>query len=744
MDDNSDIVKEIRSLGETLKGIFSSGGNSSIATKAATSSAAVPTNIVGVMEGLGKQFLGLGQSIIPVVSGLNSFANSTQAASRAIAASGIPGGAKIAEFLKSTQGEMQEASKIGIGGGGPAQLNAAAAKAGLTVDGFMQTMKNSEGTLAGFGRTAIVARDQFAETAQLALESESGQTLIARNMGTEELTKYTAIMGMNSKANLSDLAERKKLAFAASNLAMQIDETSRITGMSRESIADEMGTRLKSKDSQLAMMLMTDEQQKQYKVTEGQLGEMGKSIQNAATNFAAGGKWSEDTITTFQAMGPAGDEFVRAVQQQQGATTDAEKAAAHAAVEKAKQDVLAYQGSKEAVEIARNSNSKMAQKLGEMIVDTAAARNQTHAAVQDLKTDATKAAAATKAEVQAGQKGLSREGEPIAGAAIMTEVNKGVEGARKVAVAAALSFDDLNNKAGKTPALINAVTESFKLLGDSTKTIAQNKVQYDKILSDLGNLVGGAATSKEAKPEISTIEPIKRKNGSFGATGSFIEDFGKETPALLHGKEAVITEDQLNKLLGSVAKPTESIDISSKIENIAEQLKSQMPVFDEKIPSMEKNNDSKSIIDEITSMVGSFDISKIMPDFNLITEDLTKSFESLDLTKSFKSLDLNIPKDEETESKKQLANSNMIKMPDLKLEAKPDSKPTPAEPIVESTSPPPTVPIENASSVTIKDLHDDLIQLNMNIMKMVSHTENISDSSKKTAGYASKSTGSRI
>ena len=47
------------------------------------------------------------------------------------------------------------------------------------------------------------------------------------------------------------------------------------------------------------------------------------------------------------------------------------------------------------------------------------------------------------------------------------------------------------------------------------------------------------------------------------------------------------------------------------------------------------------------------------------------------------------------------------------------------------------------TTVTLKDLHNDLLELNKSIKMMSAHTEKISDHSAKTAKHAAKSTGNR-
>jgi hypothetical protein len=71
-----------------------------------------------------------------------------------------------------------------------------------------------------------------------------------------------------------------------------------------------------------------------------------------------------------------------------------------------------------------------------------------------------------------------------------------------------------------------------------------------------------------------------RAGGSLGATGKLIEDFGAGTPMMLHGKEGVITEAQLNNLVqaamggASAQKSTSTGDSgqTAKLQNLQDEM----------------------------------------------------------------------------------------------------------------------------------------------------------------------------
>jgi len=112
----------------------------------------------------------------------------------------------------------------------------------------------------------------------------------------------------------------------------------------------------------------------------------------------------------------------------------------------------------------------------------------------------------------------------------------------------------------------------------------------------------------------------ERQTGSFGAIGKDIEDFGKGTLAMLHGKEGVITENRLNSLLDN-ARSTGSIN--SKEGSITENSLTSLLESVGSTGSMKATGDLrpeslKSIGDSIEKMMSE---KFKMPDPSTMTAD---------------------------------------------------------------------------------------------------------------------------
>jgi hypothetical protein len=72
---------------------------------------------------------------------------------------------------------------------------------------------------------------------------------------------------------------------------------------------------------------------------------------------------------------------------------------------------------------------------------------------------------------------------------------------------------------------------------------------------------------------------------------------------------------------------------------------------------------------------------------------------------------------------------------------KEEPKPAPAPVAKPAEKPPESKPVN--TEIGIKDLNDQLKMLNMNMLKLISHSETISGASEKTAKNSAKATGNR-
>jgi len=570
--DNTDIENLGKIIAASLTSKLGIGNSTAPAASAPASTSAATDDYLASIGKLISSAKELGQEYIPLAAGMLNFANSTTAASNSLQALNLTNNKAIASITKSletSRAQLNEAGKVGIGGGSPSALGLEAAKSGLTIAEFTKTIADSNGALAGLGRTAKVAVENYSDITSRVLESTAGKQLIASGMQTAEMAKLTAIVSMSTKVNASDIKGREQLAASTLSLATQLDETARLTGLNRETMANEIAERNKTAESIAWQRTLSVDQRTAYTEMQGTLADLGDEVGNAMLNVVAGARMTDSTIATKIALGESWTELEAAMVQRKNAVGEAEIAAAKDRLEQARIGALEYQKTSQFQNQTLYNTSEIGTKSLKIAKDSDAAFNALQSGAKELKKPSE-----VKTEVQQNQLGLDASGKPLAGAAVMTEINKGFEGIRLAAVGGAGAVDKLNNTLSATPAVVNSVTESFKMLGNFNKTSAQYTDEMaampKKVASVLSGLVTPGATvapisgPATATPSSAYIDvgrrldeqvalnpnphPLKRKEGSLGATGSMIEDFGTETPALLHGKEGVITENQFNDI----------------------------------------------------------------------------------------------------------------------------------------------------------------------------------------------------
>ena len=145
---------------------------------------------------------------------------------------------------------------------------------------------------------------------------------------------------------------------------------------------------------------------------------------------------------------------------------------------------------------------------------------------------------------------------------------------------------------------------------------------------------------------------VKRQRGSIGEAGKLIEDFGQGTLAMLHGKEGVITEEQLM----SLAKGMQGSSIESVINNLINEVKS---------PQSDKKNPASSMFTDLINQIKSPSLAKepnSMP-IDSMVGDLINNFKSSAQKESVKAV--TEPKTETIEQKPKLPGTDDASLNDV-------------------------------------------------------------------------------
>lgn len=166
------------------------------------------------------------------------------------------------------------------------------------------------------------------------------------------------------------------------------------------------------------------------------------------------------------------------------------------------------------------------------------------------------------------------------------------EESRRRASIAAQEKLGITEAEAKEPLGGEGAIKKFEEIQDDVKsTLLKEGIRQqdiDQPSENLGSFFGKlwdkiSGGSKEAvKPEEPATPPVEMNFGTMGAFGSLIKDFGKGTPAMLHGEEAVMNKEQLedytknifdtaSNMMGSIKDMPSKMnigDIGSKFKDI--------------------------------------------------------------------------------------------------------------------------------------------------------------------------------
>lgn len=482
-----------------------------------------------------------------------------------------------------------------------------AKKLGLSMnelDGFVQLMGENSKDLALFGGTVFEGRKKFASVG--AAMEPYRESLMKAGMTQEQINQGTmGYIRLQSQIGMSQTQTTEQLAEGARKYLVEQDALTKLTGMTRAD-AEKAREAIRSQE-RFAGKLEELRQAKKFKEAEQLerayliLYSKGKEAAQGFADLSTGFVQTDAAQKSFMATQGKSMEATQKIQSGQMSAAEGAQmvAEAHGKTAKGIGVAMAQQGTfnqtfgkyDEALAYAAMAQSdiveqdkKIAEQLKKQGVTGEKAADQLledRAKLIKTQQDANKAMEEFVFKgVEPAQKAMIAIAE-AAGAAVrkLTGQNEETSGGEQ---AGAFTEEE---KAAAQPMLAKAQQERDIYASEEFKTwqkeqgagMLQKGMYHEKY--------GVGAYMKEKG--IEAAKPVERATGSLGTVGKLIEDFGPGTPAILHGREGVVTEDQMKSIIkqagamGSVTGTTATDTASTDTKNYQKKVKESSDLLDE-------------------------------------------------------------------------------------------------------------------------------------------------------------------
>lgn len=455
----------------------------------------------------------------------------------------------------------------------------------MSSDEFLKTLDKNSNGLTVMGMTVDRASKNYMAMAKDLQENPVARQLQETGISAAEMNGFLTQQLTNRRTlDITDAKARKEAIESTLALTVEMDALARQTGKSRQQQMDDLKAQQSKAEVQAALMQMGEEGRKNFDKMQTAMGPLGKSAQDLASEIATGGVRTKEGANALAAMGPAGAQFTAAVKQQMEARTPAEKAAAEAAMKKAQDDITAYQRSKQYLDMVRYDTSEVGMARRKQFQENQFINQQV--AKENENKGKTKEEADKK---QKGEIASAQAGKPtaaIGGTDQGSKVGRGMNElkilSQDIGAGLGITADKINKIAGagvdQLKSINNKLPNGLGKYGTAEQKNAQLGDITNKALGAAGLNFNAASANPENKP--AGYQGPGKKNsfadGTLGQLGSLFGDFGKGTPAMLHGKEAVITEKQMenmaNGLFGNVNTQVSKMGVPQGMPNMTKEL----------------------------------------------------------------------------------------------------------------------------------------------------------------------------
>jgi len=449
----------------------------------------------------------------------------------------------------------------------------------MTLDDYNRILAQNSVGMSGMGKNMDESAKRFLQFGAILQESNVAENLKKAGVSEKDFNDLLAISMTNRRTlDMNDSKAKQAAIEGTMQLAQQMDEIARVTGKSAEAQRKDLATSLARADVQAELLGMSDAQRTEYMKMKAAVGPLGESIGSLADEIATGGVRTKEGSAKFAALGPAGADFEKAVLASKNAVTQREKDEAAAAMERAKVRITEYQTSKEFRDQVKYDTTATGDAARKQFQENATINSQLAAIRNDgIKTekeliDAKKDAAKKSVE---GKDPTTGKVDP--GSVVGQGLNKAEMAMQATVAAVGGQIKKLGDEAGAAAANVGLLAK-----------IPTTRAQVEKTGGDLINKVTGAKTTPPSTVGYTPgAQPVSRAEGSLGSVGKLIEDFGKGTPAVLHGKEGVVTENQLNGIIAQIKSAAQA-----EASKVSESAASKVSTTSTAEPAVASNNSS--------------------------------------------------------------------------------------------------------------------------------------------------------
>lgn len=697
----------------------------------------------------------------------------------------------IAGVLIDIRNDSRAMGSIGVGQGNVPGMRYEAQQAGYAnVNDAIKHLAEQDKSIKGGGKSMDEAAKNFMDFAKEMRSNPEIINLLKRGIiRDEDIPRIAAIAAGGKTSQLSDPAQRAKLAQDTVALADSIEKQVKAYGLNRDALYQNSQALNNSAEEQLKMQaLRSDAERQNVKEMQTNAAAQGESIQKIISSLAAGQRLTREQQLTLQmATGGRGGQFRSAVREMQRtanlAADDPLRIAARNRYDRELANMNSAQNRRRFAQIGMNTTDPDLRNAALNLQRENQAK-ASQGATQQQYPNLTPAEA-KQLQMNIAQQNmlgytqdsaLRKPGEkptPNAEAESLKLISEIYISARTNAVAATGAFADLNKELGKSPEKLKPIRDFFEFLFGKTEDTADKKKKevmdptvdmFKQIIQSKlptnqrgennplrqglqvnapgGNItisnptsVNVAAPNSSGPPPNPLANPLRetRGKGTLGETGAPLE--AKDVVAQLHKGETVLNPAQLSNLINGVT--------NTALGNVSTT-----------VSSINKTTDKKSEIDikpvkvDLGAIGAGADVSKQIPrKASDPIADLGKMFERM-IAEMKPSAKLETPTlklpDEFGSTKAKLNDEEPISFPKIK-DAFADFKPETEESIELPKEPElrPEAPIAEGK-VELKDLHDELIQLNTHIKQLIEHSADISESANRQIRATEKSSSNRF